>query len=62
MIFCALLYNHVLDKCVCASAEAMTLAVVPHHVIRVNVMSHHQFSPKYELDNVSGNLSAVNCI
>lgn len=38
MIFCALLYDYVLDKCVCASASAMALAVVPcHDVIRANV-------------------------
>ena len=37
MIFCALLYDYVLDKCVCASAKAMALAVVAHHVIRVDV-------------------------
>lgn len=43
MIFCALLYNYVLDKCVCASAVTMALAVVPRHVIMVNVTGNHQF-------------------
>lgn len=40
MIFCASLFDYVLGKCVCASAVAMDLTGVPHHVIRVSL---HQF-------------------
>lgn len=55
-ILCALLYDYVLDNCVCASARAIALAVVPHHVIRGNVRRSHQFPLKNESDNVSGNV------
>lgn len=60
MILCALLYDYVLDECVCASAIALT--VVPHHMIRVNVRSRHQFPLKNESDvigKVNQNCTAV---
>lgn len=44
MIFCALLYDYVLDKCVCASAWAMALAVVPHR----DKSDCHEFPPALE--------------
>lgn len=62
MILCALLYDYVLDECVCASARAIALTVVPHHVIRVNVRSPHQFPLKNESDvigKVNQNCTAV---
>lgn len=50
-ILCPCLHDYVLDKCVCASARPMALAVVPRHVITKNVRSPRQFSLPVILNN-----------